>query len=121
MLTEQSKTVDGVNSMEGGRKKTPMVPMIVAVPLQLVHLNFTSFKMTTNLNELPKVKHVLVIMDRFTRYTRAYVTKDQRHQLLQRPSTKGSFPFLEHPKEYSQIKQKPLPVRWWSSFAHSLG
>ena len=31
-----------------------------------------------DLNESPKVKHVLVIVDHFTRYTRAYVTKDQK-------------------------------------------
>ena len=52
--------------------------MMVTAPLQLVHLNFTSFEMTTDLNESPKVKHVLVIVDRFMRYTRAYVTKDQK-------------------------------------------
>ena len=55
-----------------------MVPMMVTAPLQLVHLNFTSFKMMTNLNESPKVEHVLVIKDHFTRYIRAYVTKDQK-------------------------------------------
>ena len=44
----------------------------------LVHLDFTSFKTTTNLNESPKVEHVLVIVDHFMRYTRAYVTKDQK-------------------------------------------
>ena len=55
-----------------------MVPMMVTAPLQLVHLDFTSFEMTTDLSELPKVKHVLVIVDHFTRYTRAYVTKDQK-------------------------------------------
>ena len=31
-----------------------------------------------NLNELPKVEHTLVIVDHFMRYTRAYVTKDQK-------------------------------------------
>ena len=52
--------------------------MMVTAPLQLVHLDFTSFKTTTNLNESPKVENVLVIVDHFTRYTRAYVTKDQK-------------------------------------------
>ena len=55
-----------------------MVPIMVTSPLHLVHLNFTLFEMATNLNELPKVEHVLVIMDHFTRYTRAYVMKDQK-------------------------------------------
>ena len=51
---------------------------MVTAPLQLAHLDFTSFKITTNLNEWPKVKHVLVIVDHFMRYTRAYVTNDQK-------------------------------------------
>ena len=52
--------------------------MMVTAPLHLVHLDFTSFKMTTDLNESPKVEHVLVIVDHFMRYTKAYVTKDQK-------------------------------------------
>ena len=51
---------------------------MVTAPLHLVHFDSTSFEMTTNLNESPKVKHVLVIVDHFMRYTRAYVTKDQK-------------------------------------------
>ena len=31
-----------------------------------------------DLNELPKVEHVLVIVDHFMRYTRASATKDQK-------------------------------------------
>ena len=52
--------------------------MMVTAPLQLVHLNFTSFETTMNLNESPKVENVLVIVDHCMRYTRAYVTKDQK-------------------------------------------
>ena len=55
-----------------------MVPVMVTAPLQLVHLDFTSFKTTMILNESPKVEHVLVIVDHFMRYTRAYVTRDQK-------------------------------------------
>ena len=55
-----------------------MVPVMVTVPLQLVHLDFTSFETTINHNVSPKVEHVLVIVDHFIRYTRAYVTKDQK-------------------------------------------
>ena len=56
---------------------------------QLVDLNFTSFEMTTNLNESPKVKNVLVIVDHFTRYTRAYVTKDQKASTAAKTLYKG--------------------------------
>ena len=63
----------------GGRKeKASMVLMMVTAPLQWVHLDFTSFETTMYLNESPKVKNILVIVDHFTKYTRAYVTKDQK-------------------------------------------
>ena len=52
--------------------------MIVTTPLQLVHLDSTSFEITTNPNERPKVESVLVIMDHFMRYTRVYVAKNQK-------------------------------------------
>ena len=43
--------------LHGGREeKAHMIPVMVTGPLQLVHLNFTSFETTTNLNELPKVE-----------------------------------------------------------------
>ena len=72
------RIADNVNFMGEKREKAPMVPMMVTTPLQLVHLDFTSFEITTDLNEMPKVKRVLVIVDHFMRYTRANVTKDQK-------------------------------------------
>ena len=72
--------------------------MMVTAPFQLVHLDFTSFEMTMDLNESPKVKHVLVIVDHFTRYTRAYVTKDQKALTAAKALYKGFISIFEAPK-----------------------
>ena len=40
-----------------------------------MYLDFTSFD---KMDKMPEVKHALVIVDHFTRYMRAYVTKDQK-------------------------------------------
>ena len=63
--------------------------MMVTAPLQLVHLDFTLFETTMNLNEPSKVEHVLVIVDYFMRYTRAYVTKDQQVSTAAKTLYKG--------------------------------
>ena len=55
-----------------------MVSLKVTALLQLVHLDFTSFKSTMDLDWMPEVKNVLVIADHFTRYMRAHVTEDQK-------------------------------------------
>ena len=72
--------------------------MMVTAPLQLVHLNFTSFEMTLNLNESPEVKHVLVIVDHFMRYTRAYETKDQKASTAAKMLYKGFISIFGAPK-----------------------
>ena len=85
-----------------------MVPLMVTAPLQLVHLNFTSFKMTTNLNELPKVEHVLVILDHFMIYTRAYVTKDQKASTAAKTLYKGFISIFGAPKTILMDQGKAL-------------
>ena len=47
-------------------------------PFQLVPLDFTLFESTMDLDWMPEVKNVLMIVDHFTRYMRAYITKDQK-------------------------------------------
>ena len=73
-------------------EKAPMVPLMVTAPLQLVHINFTSF------NESSKVEHVLVIVDHFTRYTRAYVTKDQKVLIAAKTPYEGFISIFGAPK-----------------------
>ena len=75
-----------------------MVPMMVTTPLQLVHLDYTTFEMTTNLNESLKVKYILVIVDHFTRYTRAYVTKDQKASTAAKTLYEGFISIFGAPK-----------------------
>ena len=69
-----------------------MVPMMVTTSLQLVHLNFTSFETTTNINELPKIEN------HFVRYTRAYVTKDQKALMATRVLYEGLTSIFGAPK-----------------------
>ena len=62
---------------EGEVPKAPLCPIRVYVPLELVHLDYTSIESMMELNKPPTVKNVLVMMDHFTRYALAVVMKDQ--------------------------------------------
>ena len=86
----------------GIESKAPMVSLKVTAPLQLMHLDFTSFESTMDLDKMPEVKHVLVIVDHFTRYMRAYVTKDQKTSMVAKCLYKDSFKYLEPQKAYNQ-------------------
>ena len=115
----------------GGREeKAPMVPMMVNAPLQLVHLNFTSFETIINLNELPKVKHILVIVDHFMRYTRAYVTKDQKASTAAKTLYKGFISSFGAPKRIlmdqgkafaSEVVEQLCSQFWTTTAYHSQG
>ena len=93
----------------GGREeKAPMVLMMVTAPLQLVHLDFTSFEMTKDINELPKVKHILIIVDHFMRYTRAYVIKDQKPSTAAKTLYKGFISIFGAPERILMDQGKAL-------------
>ena len=63
---------------EGAAVKALLYPIKAFVPLELVHADFTRIETTMELNQPPSVKNVLVITDHFTRYSIAFVTKDQK-------------------------------------------
>ena len=64
-------------AFEGEVPRTPLCPILVYAPLELVHLDYTSIESTMELNKPPVVKNVLVMMDYFLRYALMVVTKDQ--------------------------------------------
>ena len=66
---------------EGAVVKALLCPIKAFAPLELVHVDFTSIETTMELNQPPSVKNVLVITDHFTRYSTAFVTKDQKAKL----------------------------------------
>ena len=55
----------------------PLHPIVSTAPMDLLHIDFTSIKMTMELNRLPMVVNVLVFQDHFTKHIMAYVTPDQ--------------------------------------------
>ena len=65
------------HKFEGVIPKVPLCPIRVHAPLELVHVDFTSVESTMELNKLPSIENILFIMDHFTRYALAVVTKDQ--------------------------------------------
>ena len=64
-------------AFEGEVPKAPLCPIRVYVPLELVHLDYTSIESTMELNKPPMVKNILVMTDHFMRYALVVVTKDQ--------------------------------------------
>ena len=58
--------------------KALLCPIQAYAPLELVHVDFTSIETTMGPNQLLSVKNVLVLMDHFTRYAMAFITKYQK-------------------------------------------
>ena len=62
---------------EGTHAKVPMQPIIAPVPLELLHMDFTSIQMTMELHQPPNVLSILVFCDDFTKHIMAYVIPSQ--------------------------------------------
>ena len=62
---------------EGGFPKVPLCPIVATVPLDLLHVDFTSIETMLEPNQLPRVANVLVFQDHFMKHVLVYVTPDQ--------------------------------------------
>ena len=54
----------------------PMQPIICTEPMELVHINYVGMEVTVATDKKPVVRNVLVVVDHFTRYVQAFVTKN---------------------------------------------
>ena len=62
---------------EGAHAKAPLQPILVAFPLELLHMDFISIEMALELDQLPHKVNALVLCDHFTRHDMVYVTPNQ--------------------------------------------
>ena len=69
---------------EGVVVKALLCPIKSYALLELVHVDFISIETTMELNQPPSVKNVLVLMDHFTRYAMAFVTKGRKAKTVAR-------------------------------------
>ena len=53
-----------------------MQPIICTEPLELVHIDYVGMEVTIATDKKPVVKNVLVVVDHFTQYVQAFVTKN---------------------------------------------
>ena len=53
-----------------------MEPIVCTQPMELVHVDYVGMEVTVAAKEKLVVKNVLVVVDHFTRYVQAYVTKN---------------------------------------------
>ena len=54
----------------------PMQPIICTEPMELVHIDYVGMEVTIATDKKPVVRNVLVVVDHFTGYVQAFVTKN---------------------------------------------
>ena len=54
----------------------PMQPIICTEPMELVHIDYIGMEVTVATDKKPIVRNMLVVVDHFTRYVQAFVTKN---------------------------------------------
>ena len=77
----------------------PMQPIICTEPMELVHIDYVGMEVTVATQKKPVVKDVLVIVDHFTRYVQAFMTKNHTAMTTARVLYNNYFSvfgFLQH-------------------------
>ena len=61
-----------------------MQPIICTEPMELVHIDYIGMEVTVATDKKPVVQNVLVVVDHFTRYVQAFVTKNHTARTMAR-------------------------------------
>ena len=98
-----------------------MVSVVATSPLEIVHVDYTSFETTMELNKAPWTENVLVIVDHFTCYMTAYVTKDQKVETTARYLYDGYISLFRCPEKivsyYGCNFTSNLMTQLWAQFS----
>ena len=62
----------------------PMQPIICTEPMELIHIDYIGMEVMVAMDKKPIVKNVLVVVDHFTRYVQAFVTKNHTARTMAR-------------------------------------
>ena len=62
----------------------PMQPIICTELMELVHIDYVGMEVTVATDKKPVVRNVLVVVDHFTRYVQAFVTKNHMARTMAR-------------------------------------
>ena len=76
----------------------PMQPIICTELMELVHVDYVGMEVTVATTKKPVVKHVLVVVDHFTRYVQAYVTKNHMARTTARVLNNNYFSVFGFPQ-----------------------
>ena len=76
----------------------PMQPIICTEPMELVHIDYIGMEVTVATDKKPVVKNVLVVVDHFTRYVQAFVTKNHMARTMARVLYNNYFSIFGFPQ-----------------------
>ena len=76
-----------------------MEPIVCTQPMELVHVNYVGMEVTVASKEKPVVKNVLVVVDHFTHYVQAYITKNHMAHTTARVLYNNFFSIFSFPQK----------------------
>ena len=79
-------------------KIPPMQPIICTEPMEMVHIDYVRMEVTIATDKNPVVSNVLVVVDHFTQYVQAFITKHHTVRTMARVLYKNYFSVFGFPQ-----------------------
>ena len=83
-----------------------MQPIICTELMALVHIDYVGMEVTIATDKKPVVRNVLVVVDHFTRYVQAFITKNHTVRTTARVLYNNYFPVFGFPHVSCRIREQ---------------